>query len=186
MKTDFIDGGKISDVTIDNLIDFWDNNQYLRKVNGEFSDGVDKSVKNSVDMAIPSFLNEKAVRLFLGELQICLDEYLTKFPYARMASLELNEPFNIQWYPKGDGGYHRPHCERIGSNKITTWRHLAWMTYLNDVEEGGETYWVHQDKKVKPKKGLTLFWPADWTHVHHGLPAPNEEKMIATGWISYA
>ena len=42
--------------------------------------------------------------------------------------------------------------ERIGSNKTTTWRHLAWMTYLNDVEEGGETYWVHQDKKVKPQK----------------------------------
>ena len=99
MKTDFIDGGKISDVTIDNLIEFWDNCTYLRKVNGEFSDGVDKSVKNSVDMAIPPFLNEKAVRLFLGELQSCLDDYLTKFPYARMADLELNEPFNIQWYP---------------------------------------------------------------------------------------
>ena len=68
MKTDFIDGGKISDVTIDNLIEFWDNCTYLRKVNGEFSGGVDKSVKNSVDMAIPPFLNEKAVRLFLGEL----------------------------------------------------------------------------------------------------------------------
>jgi hypothetical protein len=35
---------------------------------------------------------------------------------------------------------------------------------------------------VRPKKGLTLIWPADWTHFHKGIPAPNEEKMIVTGW----
>ena len=26
----------------------------------------------------------------------------------------------------------------------------------------------------------------DWTHLHHGVPAPKEEKLIVTGWISYA
>ena len=185
MTTDFIYGDHISDLTIDNFLEFWDNCTYLKKVNGEFSDGVDPTIKKSVDMAIPPFLNEKAVRIFLGELQTVLDKYLERFPYACMAPVELNEPFNIQWYPANTGGYHRPHCERIGSGKTASYRHLAWMTYLNTVNEGGETYWVHQDKKIKPEKGLTVFWPADWTHVHHGLTSP-EEKMIATGWISYA
>lgn len=186
MTTDFISGGTISSETIDNLIEFWDTCTFLKKVNGEFSGGINKSIKNSVDMAVPPFINDARVRNFLQELQILLDGYLAKFPYAAMEPMELDEPFNIQWYPKGTGGYHHPHCERTGSNKVTSFRHLAWMTYLNDVEEGGETYWVHQDYKVKPKKGLTLFWPVDWTHTHHGLRAPNEEKMIATGWISYA
>jgi len=28
-----------------------------------------------------------------------------------------------------------------------------------------------------------LIWPADWTHTHRGIVAPNEEKIIATGWL---
>ena len=62
---------------------------------------------------------------------------------------------------------------------------VAWMTYLNDIEEGGETYFKQQECKVRPKKGLTLLWPADWTHFHKGIPAPNEEKMIITGWYEH-
>ena len=38
---------------------------------------------------------------------------------------------------------------------------------------------------MKPKKGLTIIWPAGWTHPHHGLPAPEETKYIATGWAGY-
>ena len=89
MTTDFIYGDHISDLTIDNLLEFWDNCTYLKKVNGEFSDGVDPTIKKSVDMAIPPFLNEKAVRIFLGELQTVLDKYLERFPYACMAPVEL-------------------------------------------------------------------------------------------------
>jgi hypothetical protein len=64
-------------------------------------------------------------------------------------------------------------------------RVMAWMTYLNDVEEGGHTYFPTQQAKIKPVKGLTLLWPADWTHLHQGIVAPNETKMIVTGWYDY-
>ena len=60
------------------------------------------------------------------------------------------------------------------------------MTYLTDVVgEGGETEFYYQKLKIKPKKGLTLIWPSDWTHTHRGIPAPDEEKVIITGWIHY-
>ena len=59
---------------------------------------------------------------------------------------------------------------------------MAWMTFLNTIESGGETYFEYQQCKVKASKGLTLIWPADWTHFHKGCPAPDEEKMIITGW----
>lgn len=183
--TNFISEGQISDSVIDGLLDFWETCDYIRKVSGEFGSGVNKSIKNSVDLPIPPFLSDKRVTNFMDELNRVLSEYLEVFPYARMAPMEISEPFNIQWYPKAVGGYHRPHCERTGTHKVTSFRHLAWMTYLNTVNVGGETYWVHQDYKCAPVKGKTLIWPVDWTHVHHGLPAPNEEKIIATGWISY-
>ena len=39
--------------------------------------------------------------------------------------------------------------------------------------------------KIKPKKGLSLVWPADWTFTHRGNSAPSEEKYIVTGWFNY-
>ena len=59
------------------------------------------------------------------------------------------------------------------------------MTYLNNVKSGGETEWFYQNLKVKPQKGLTVIWPAIWTHTHRGLPAPKELKYICTGWYDY-
>ena len=32
-------------------------------------------------------------------------------------------------------------------------RHMVFMTYLNDVSDGGETEFYHQDVKVKAEKG---------------------------------
>jgi hypothetical protein len=59
------------------------------------------------------------------------------------------------------------------------------MTYLNDLTDGGETEFHYQQVKVKPEKGLTLIWPADWTHTHRGIPSETQEKYIVTGWLNY-
>ena len=42
------------------------------------------------------------------------------------------------------------HAENLNWNNNT--RTMAWMVYLNDVEEGGETEFLYK-VKVKPKKG---------------------------------
>ena len=59
------------------------------------------------------------------------------------------------------------------------------MTYLNDVENGGETEFYYQKIKVKPEKGLTLIWSADWTFMHRGITTINEDKYIITGWFEF-
>jgi hypothetical protein len=59
------------------------------------------------------------------------------------------------------------------------------MTYLNDVNDQGETEFYHQNIKIKPEKGLTLIWPADWTHTHRGITSPSENKFIVTGWYNF-
>jgi hypothetical protein len=59
------------------------------------------------------------------------------------------------------------------------------MTYLNDVHDGGETEFLHQKVIVPARKGLTLIWPADWTHVHRGIVSPTEEKYIIGGWFNF-
>ena len=64
-------------------------------------------------------------------------------------------------------------------------RHLAFMTYLNDVQDEGGTEFYYQRLKSPARKGLTLIWPVDWTHLHRGVVSPTEEKYIITGWFSF-
>jgi hypothetical protein len=78
-------------------------------------------------------------------------------------------------------GYHAWHAE----NASYTHRHreLVWSVYLNDVDEGGETEFLYQSVKFKPKKGSLLIWPASFTHVHRGNPPLSGPKYILTSWI---
>jgi hypothetical protein len=59
------------------------------------------------------------------------------------------------------------------------------MTYLNDVEDCGTTSFTHYDIEVKPQKGKTLIWPAEWTHAHSGNLVTKGVKYIITGWMHF-
>jgi hypothetical protein len=59
------------------------------------------------------------------------------------------------------------------------------MTYLNDVTDGGETEWEYQKIKIKPEKGLTVIWSADYTFSHRGITSLTQTKYITTGWYGY-
>ena len=81
------------------------------------------------------------------------------------------------------GGYHVWHSEKTGGFLSGQLRELTYTIYLNDVDEGGETEFLMQHRRVQPKKGLLLIWPAYFTHKHRGNPPLKGEKYIATGWI---
>ena len=90
--------------------------------------------------------------------------------------------FNIQKYNIG-GHFAELHTERENPSKM--YRVFAWMTYLNDVDDGGETYFEYFDLKVKPEIGKTLIWPAEWTHAHKGEVLLSGVKYIITGWMHF-
>ena len=50
----------------------------------------------------------------------------------------------------------------------------------------GGTEFLHQNLKIPCKKGLTLIWPAAWTHTHRGVIDENLPKTLITGWIDIA
>ena len=94
----------------------------------------------------------------------------------------LEPNFRIQKY-KQSQEYHGWYCEK--AVPATAIRHLDWMTYLNDIKKGGETEWYYQKLKVKPKKGLTVIWPSEWTFTHKGHTTIDEDKYIITGWFEF-
>ena len=47
-------------------------------------------------------------------------------------------------------------------------RVLAFILYLNDVAEGGETVFLTQGRAIKPARGRLAIFPTCHTHVHSG------------------
>ena len=82
-------------------------------------------------------------------------------------------------------GYHPYHIERDGTLP-TIKREMVYTVYLNDVEEGGETEFLYQLTRLKPKKGTLCLFPAGYTHVHRGNTPLSGEKYIMTGWLTLA
>jgi hypothetical protein len=82
-------------------------------------------------------------------------------------------------------GFYEYHSERTSAkNDYGAARHLVFMTYLNDVSNGG-TEFYHQKLITQAEKGLTLIWPVDWTFTHRGVISPDQEKYITTGWYDF-
>jgi len=177
-NNDFIRGWYTTDLALcDDIVDYFKTNN--NTFSGHSSNGVDKNVKDSTDCYL---IDSDLASRYVSMLQDVTAEYIEIYPYVNHYDpWGINEYINIQQYTPNQA-YHGWHTERGTGNST---RHMAFMTYLNTIEEGGETEFFHQGLKVKPEKGLTLVWPVDWTFTHRSCTAPKETKYITTGWFSY-
>ena len=134
------------------IIDFFENNQNLQK-KGVVSDASNnKKVKSTTDITIrPIDLKDKNFKVFnnyMKELHNCYVDYQKQWPFLKSMLNDIQiPPFNIQKYNPGDH-FSTVHSERTSLN--TLHRLFAFMTYLNDVEDGGETHFTHYKLKIKP------------------------------------
>jgi len=79
-------------------------------------------------------------------------------------------------------GYHVWHIEH-GKGLENEPRAFVFSVYLNDVEEGGETEFLHFSKRVQPKTGRIVIWPAAFPYIHRGNPPLSGKKYILTSWM---
>jgi hypothetical protein len=84
---------------------------------------------------------------------------------------------------KPSQGYHMWHCD---SHDLMNCRRIVVVTlYLNTVEEGGETEFLYQQKRIPPTQGTLVLFPAGWTHTHRGNPPLKGNKYILTTWLEF-
>jgi hypothetical protein len=141
---------------------------------------IDTTAKDSTDCIIK---DDTLKSKYIQYLQQIVDLYIIKYPFCNQyEAWTIVENIQIQHYRPG-GAFFSWHTERGNMQALD--RHLVFMTYLNDVYDQGETEFYHQNIKIKPEKGLTLIWPADWTYTHRGIASPTQEKFIVTGWFNY-
>jgi len=168
------------------IIRFFDENEKLQK-NGATASGTNYTNKKTTDISInPNDLKNdkyKCFNSYIDELYKCFIDYQLQWPFLKrmIKNVDIGS-FNVQKYSKGDH-FSQIHTER--ANLKTSNRLFAWMTYLDSVEDGGTTNFLHYGIKIKPEIGKTLIWPAEWTHAHSGEILNSGEKHIITGWMNF-
>ena len=177
----FIGGWYIPHDICDLLIKKFHDNQEHHKVGllGGCQNPNDETVKRCTE----HYLGLHDVPEYLFYLQNVLDLYKIKYKWSNnVYTFNIYENMNIQYYRPGEGFYGW-HMENTGHSHGRL-RHLVFMTYLNDAIDAG-TEFYHQNLKTPCEKGLTIIWPAGWTHTHRGVVNHHSDKYIITGWYSF-
>ena len=185
-KVTLMGGWFIPKKVCDNLTKFMDNQALVdgKMYSSKGSQEVIKDLKESKEIAVDYLNEDEPFHTYKIHLDNVLQRYIKKYSYIETNTpFGLREAYNLQKYPVG-GGFKIWHFENDFSSNLNWHRGLVFMTYLNDVEDGG-TEFLYQNLKVTAKKGLTLIWPAFFTHTHKGQISKTKEKYIVTGWFNH-
>ena len=184
-KNNFILGAYIPESLCDELLEYFNYNKKYSTKGTIGKNGVrtlDTDHKESTDLVVSPGNHDGVIGEYRNHLQKVLEIYQKNYPAVDYTwRFNITGSYNFQHYPMG-GGYKTWHCEN--NDPDTANRHLVFMTYLNDVDDGG-TEFLHQKIQTKAEKGLTIIWPTIWTHTHRGVISNTKEKYIITGWYTY-
>jgi len=181
--------GFFRDEHVEQFLEHWEFTERVipdQIVNRQSEEGITKREKADNAIGFNTFAHNDKVKHLNSDFEDfqrylngdILELYNAEYPgFGRPASIQGK----MQKTLPGEG-YHVWHCEYSPTEPT---RVLAWALFLNDVEEGGELEFLHQNTRIKPKKGDFVVWPAQFTHMHRGNPPLSGEKYIVTGWYQY-
>jgi len=152
-------------------------------------------IRNGKEQFVNSDVGRKDYQIFANKafgdlsqdinkaLDICTKIYADDFFTLKNLAQLRSDEIKLQKTPP-KGGYHVWHAE--ASRKRSSDRVLVWTIYLNDIPDGeGETEFLWQGVRIKPKAGTVCIFPAAFTHTHRGNPVYSCDKYIATGWYCF-
>jgi len=134
--------------------------------------------------SVRNFNEFNTTRMFFDGLQKCYDDYLQRFSVLSDGVVR-GTAMKLQRTDPG-GGYHVWHSEQGNGEHAD--RVLVYMLYLNTLggEDGGETEFLYQRKRIGPEANTMLLWPATFTHAHRGNTVLGQtSKYVVTGWFYY-
>ena len=170
----------------EDFIGVWDNviaddfNNYVINLLDESTQIVPRSNTSVKDaqLDIAAFNPMISDHIMCG-VRACCEQYFNWYPFLKNFRYHSTTCLLQKTIPTE--GYHDWHSE--SNNIASANRTLVWSVYFNDLEDSGETEFLYQKKKIKPKAGRIVIFPGSFTHLHRGNP-PYEAKYIATGWLA--
>ena len=174
------------------IINYFEQMVEMQKnYNRQDSEGTPQTIKkdDAITAALPTVINhdsqfvigisDPTANIVEEELSYCFNDYVNTFDVLRDSPMMAMYHKVQKTLPSG--GYHVWHSEQGGGAHMR--RILVYTLYLNDVEEGGETEFLYQQKRYPARKGDICIFPAHFTHPHRGNPPLSGEKYIMTGWL---
>ena len=185
----------MQNVEIDGFVGIFDGaleKEYCRDLINYFNDegdrfvqpvGVDRHINDSDDLYLHERLRDVPPHFidhfFIVLLQEIYPIYTDKF--SALSNLQMQGQGLKMKRIRPGAGFHNWHFESTGDRYP---RKVVVQLYLNDIDEAGETEFLYQNKRISPKEGRMLLWPADWTHIHRGNPPiGKEDKYILSTWL---
>lgn len=166
-----------------------------RKIPGRTA-GDSKNHKKTTDLPIQylpewfyetSIMNTKInllIRDYIEHLAANVYNHLDD-AYVVVATLaEMIHPYGVSWFQiqrYNEGEFYRWHCD---ASPPASFRVFTFIIYLNTLDEecGGATEFTC-GKKIQPKAGKLLFFPAAWPFIHRAGVVKSGTKYIITGFI---
>lgn len=104
--------------------------------------------------------------------------------------VEHGEGLQILRYTPGQE-YKAHHDFFSSTSKVASNNRISTLVmYLNDVEQGGETFFPQLNLSVTPKKGMAVYFEYFYNDqnlndltLHGGAPVITGEKWVATQWM---
>ncbi|RVT60923.1 2OG-Fe(II) oxygenase [Niallia taxi] len=167
----------LSDQECDKLIEFSKDNLKRSKISSS-GEGEVNDIRTSSSM------------FFQGNENDILEKLEKRISAIMCIPIEHAEGIQILKYTPGQE--YKAHFDFFNSaskaaknNRIST-----LVIYLNDVEEGGETYFPKLNLSISPKKGSAVYFEYFYNNedlneltLHGGAPVIKGEKWVATQWM---
>lgn len=109
-------------------------------------------------------------------------------PPARMLSRKISGAFEhlkIKKYRAGEttADYFPKHFDAFDHK--TCVRMVAFLWYLNTLEEGGDTVFPVLGSRIAPRTGRLVVFPPMWMYEHAGEPPKSADKYIVTSYLNF-
>lgn len=174
--------------TVEDFIKVYDNifdEDYCQELIDYFNNG-EPIFRNSDNK--PRFyefgFKPEMMELMIWRVAPFLDKYVKSVGCEKWLPEKFCWEFaRVKKYNKNTEDQFAPHVD-VGDRQSAK-RFLAFLIYLNDVEEGGETNFVGINKKLKPKRGRGMIFPPLWMVPHQGKPTISEDKYIFSTYLNY-
>ena len=102
--------------------------------------------------------------------------------YKKEYNIEEEFDYNFKVHYNPVGGYIDWHNDHGGKTESSWKRRLAFIIYLNDLDEGELQFKYFPEVKIMPVAGRCLIMPTGWTHIHKAEKL-FEKKFILTGFF---
>lgn len=140
-------------------------------------DGViNKEIRNTRIFDAPSVYSND-IKWF--EISQIIWNYADRYGLENDAAFSGMEYLQLLHYSTEEG-FYKPHADSgPGMQRI-----FSAILYLNDVEEGGETYFNNFDIAVRPKSGRLVIFPANFVYKHEARTPKSNDKFALVTWFS--